>query len=148
MGTYTRIKCGYCKKNMTNGFEYGIDNSILGVSHRLCNNCNKYNSTGSKPYSKFNLYDKIYFYSNNMFLGLLFSFGIIFFSLMEIFKDESLNNYRGVTDFTFKVILICSILISCPITYFGIIKLKKSKIKEVENAQYYLNIEMSLKQRK
>ena len=45
-------------------------------------------------------------------------------------------------------LLICSILISCPITYFGIIKLKKSKIKEVENAQYYLNIEMSLKQRK
>ena len=95
MARYTNIKCGNCNYSFTGGYTPGRK-SILGASKVECPKCFVINSTSSKPYSQFSLWNLILFWfgriTSTLILGLMYG-GIFGYLISLLFDSSSTDSY-------------------------------------------------------
>lgn len=95
MARFTNIKCGNCNYSFTGGYASGRK-SILGESKVECPKCFVINSTSSKPYSQFSLWNLILFWfgriTSTLILGLIYG-GILGYMISLLFDSSSTDSY-------------------------------------------------------
>jgi hypothetical protein len=140
MATYINVKCGNCGKSITGGYQRG-DHSRLGVTHRYCHHCGRYNKTGSKPLSHFNLEDKIYFWFPRVIGGILI--GSVFGGALGIGVASWLGfeEYSSATKTAIFVFAGLGVLVYWFFSYLWINFNNKSIEKEQEKLNLLLRLE-------
>ena len=125
MSKYVNIKCGHCDHSFSGGYKPGYV-SVLGVSRLRCPSCLKFNRTSARPYSRFDVSDKVGFWFGRivriLILGPLYG-GSLGWGISELMSLSLEAQETCIISF-----LAIGLLVNCILGFFNI----RHEINEVE----------------